>query len=185
MSRSSATTITNSSEHIPLPLTLTVNRTGEKREIVEFTEKKSKIKYLLSILGLIRDNDIEVNDTTTVSNKRMEVFTCIAYSSSNQTLCAGTNQGRLFTWKKITTTEMNDVNVQPNYTFEYAENAWQLHNISTVRGAVKHCAWGVCDVNKPCVMLNCISNVYILKVSDFQFYRESIVNNFKLLYLLF
>lgn len=96
----------------------------------------------------------------------MEVFACIAYCSANQTLCAGTNQGRLFTWKKVTSNEINDVNVQPNYTFEYAENAWQLHNISMVRGAIKHCAWGVCDINKPCVMLNCISNVYILKVAN-------------------
>lgn len=98
----------------------------------------------------------------------MEVFTCIAYCSSNQTLCAGTNHGKLFTWKKVTSSEINDASVQSNYTFEFMENAWQLHNISTVRGAIKHCAWGICDVNKPCVMLNCISNVYILKVKHSQ-----------------
>lgn len=98
----------------------------------------------------------------------MEVFTCIAYCSSNQTLCAGTNHGKLFTWKKVTSSEMNDSSVQSNYTFEFVENAWQLHNISTVRGAIKHCAWGICDVDKPCVMLNCISNVYILKVKRSQ-----------------
>lgn len=124
--------------------------------------------YKWSIAGLKADIDIEASETPTAGNKRMEVFTCIAYCSSNKTLCAGTNQGRLFAWKKITATEMTDSHVQPNYTFDFTENAWQLHNISTVRGAIKHCAWGLCEVNKPCVMLNCISNVYIMKVGNSQ-----------------
>lgn len=82
----------------------------------------------------------------------MEVFTCIAYCSDNQTLCAGTNQGNLYTWKRT------------NYSVDVPENTWQLNNISAVRGAIKQCTWGVCETVKPCIMVNCIANVYILKV---------------------
>lgn len=143
MSRTNATNVTNSIEHTPTPLPMTANWTG-----------------------MTRTNDDKEESTTFGTAKRMEVFACIAFCTANQTLCAGTNQGRLFTWKKITSSEMTNGQVQPNYTFEYAENAWQLYNISSIRGAVKHCVWGVCDVNKPCVLLNCISNAYILKVEN-------------------
>lgn len=81
-----------------------------------------------------------------------EVFTCIAYCADNQTLCSGTNQGNLYTWKRT------------NCLIDGPENTWQLNNISTVRGAIKQCIWGVTETAKPCIMLNCISNVYILKV---------------------
>lgn len=90
--------------------------------------------------------------TTTATTTPMEVFTCIAYCSDNQTLCAGTNQGNLYTWKRT------------NYSVDVPENTWQLNNISAVRGAIKQCTWGVCETVKPCIMVNCIANVYILKV---------------------
>ncbi|XP_055845818.1 intraflagellar transport protein 140 homolog [Episyrphus balteatus] len=81
-----------------------------------------------------------------------EVFTCLAYCPDNQTLCAGTNQGNLYTWKRTV-----------NYFVNAPENSWQLNNISTVRGAIKQCFWGVNELAKPCIMINCISNVYVLK----------------------
>lgn len=159
MARPTAST-TNDQPAKGMSSVLSLNWSGMKdADLLE-----SSLVDFLTISALNRDNDTDTTDTTIAGTKRMEVFTCIAYCASNQTLCAGTNQGRLFTWKRIASTEATENLVQPNFAFEYAENSWQLHNISSVRGAVKHCAWGVCDVNTPCVMLNCISNVYILKV---------------------
>lgn len=86
-----------------------------------------------------------------IGSKTIEVFTCIAYNSDNQTLCAGTNQGNLYTWKRT------------NYLIDVPENLWQLNNISTVKGAIKHCIWGLTDSIKFCIMVNCISSVFILK----------------------
>lgn len=85
-----------------------------------------------------------------------EIFTCIAYCQDNQTLCAGTNQGNLYTWKKAT-----------NYAIDVPENSWQLNNISAVKGAIKQCYWGISSLSKPCIMVNCISNVYVLKVCEY------------------
>lgn len=86
-------------------------------------------------------------------NARMEVFSCIAYSADSQILCAGTNQGNLYTWKRM---------VRP--TAESSDSIWQLNNKTNVRGAIKFCGWGFCDNSKPCILVNCVSNVYILKV---------------------
>lgn len=82
-----------------------------------------------------------------------EVFTCIAYCSDNQTLCAGTNQGNVFTWKKSHSFVPSD---EP-------EKAWQLNNVSLVRGAIKQCSWGVCETASSCILVNCVANVFILK----------------------
>lgn len=90
---------------------------------------------------------------SSVKKQRMEVFTCIAYSHDSQTLCAGTNHGNLYAWKR--TGRITDL----------SENGWQLNNKSNVRGAIKFCGWGICDNLRPCIMLNCVANVYILKVS--------------------
>lgn len=80
-----------------------------------------------------------------------EVFSSIAYCPKNQTLCAATNQGSVYVWKKS------------NFKSE-AENGWQLTDVTTVRGAIKQCIWGVIsDTLTPCIVCNCISNVYILK----------------------
>ena len=107
--------------------------------------------------------------TVAPTTTTMEVFTCIAYCADNQTLCAGTNQGNLYTWKRrrVTYNSTNDNNNIGNggsSSVDVPENTWQLNNISAVRGAIKHCAWGVCDTSKSCIMVNCIANVYILKV---------------------
>lgn len=80
-----------------------------------------------------------------------EIFTSIAYCAQNLTLCAGTNQGSIYIWKKT------------NFKSE-AENGWQLTDVSSVRGAIKQCIWGiVSDTLNPCIVVNCISNVYIMK----------------------
>lgn len=118
----------------------------------------------------MKDSDTENNSplssalnpgtsSTTTTTAVTEVFTCIAYCPDNQTLCAGTNQGNLYTWKRI------------NYSDDINENSWQLNNVSTVRGVIKQCTWGICETTKQCVLVNCIANVFILKVLDF-FYKS-------------
>lgn len=98
-------------------------------------------------MTLSNDSDGEVNKSAV-----SEVFSCISYCRSAMTLCAGTNQGRLFTWRKI-----------KSVTSEAPEDDWQLTAITKLRGAIKQCAWGICDVSKPCIFLNCISSCFILK----------------------
>lgn len=117
------------------------------------------------------------------SSSSSEVFTCIAYCTDNQTVCVGTNQGNLYTWKKATggagivpntqttlsvagTSSLKTTSAATaNYAVDGPENAWQLTNISMVRGAIKQCCWGINEVGKPCILLNCVSHVYLLKVS--------------------
>uniref|UniRef100_A0A336M4N6 CSON011732 protein n=1 Tax=Culicoides sonorensis TaxID=179676 RepID=A0A336M4N6_CULSO len=100
------------------------------------------------LLDITLPSDVQ---NTTVQGSA-ELFTCIAYCKESNTLCAGTNQGNLFTWKRIK-------------SISFDEN-WQLSNITKVRGAIKHCLWGVCDTNKSCILVNCISNCYILKEQE-------------------
>lgn len=102
--------------------------------------------------------------TTAASSNSLEVFSCLAYCSDNQTLCAGTNQGRLYMWKRNNTPTIPTKETKEKNAYEYGENYWQLCNISNVRGTIKHCSWGICDISSPCVLLNCVWNVYILKV---------------------
>lgn len=82
-----------------------------------------------------------------------EIFTCLAYSSTNQTLCAGTSQGNLYAWKR-----------SGSRLVSAPEEAWQLTNISSVRaGAIRSCEWGFNELGKPCMLVNCPSNVFMLK----------------------
>lgn len=83
-----------------------------------------------------------------------EVFSCIAFCKNSQTLCAGTNQGKLFTWRKVN-----------NFALESPENEFQLTAITVLRGVIKDCNWGVCAISKSCILVNCISSCFILKVS--------------------
>lgn len=148
-------------------------------DVIKTIEKKDSplnMKKSRSILDNEYDSDEEIavtvdesEMTTNVStsitaSKAMEVFTSLAYCFENQTLCAGTNQGNLYIWKRnvqgISHAIENAVN-----GYDSMENFWHLVNIANVRGAIKHCSWGVCDVSTPCVLVNCISNVYILKVN--------------------
>nr|NP_995608.1 reduced mechanoreceptor potential A, isoform B [Drosophila melanogaster]AAS64635.1 reduced mechanoreceptor potential A, isoform B [Drosophila melanogaster] len=81
-----------------------------------------------------------------------EMFTCLAYSSTGQTLCAGTSQGNVYTWKR-----------SGSRLVGAPEDAWQLTNISSVRGAIRSCEWGYNELAKPCMLVNCLSNVFMLK----------------------
>lgn len=81
-----------------------------------------------------------------------EAFTSLAFCPDTQTLCAGTNQGNLFTWRRM------------NYSPEaQPDTIWQLSNVTTIHGAVKHCSWGITEIGQPCIVANCISSVFILK----------------------
>ncbi|XP_065366029.1 intraflagellar transport protein 140 homolog [Calliphora vicina] len=81
-----------------------------------------------------------------------EYFTCITYIADNQAICAGTNLGNLYTWKRTS-----------GYISTTPENMWKLTNVSAVRGAIKQCLWGFNELAKPCILVNCVSNVYVLK----------------------
>ncbi|KNC28438.1 hypothetical protein FF38_06009 [Lucilia cuprina] len=81
-----------------------------------------------------------------------EYFTCITYIGDNQALCAGTNLGNLYTWKRTS-----------GYVPNAPEDMWKLTNVSAVRGAIKQCFWGFNELAKPCILVNCVSNVYVLK----------------------
>ncbi|XP_018800098.1 PREDICTED: intraflagellar transport protein 140 homolog [Bactrocera latifrons] len=128
-------------------------------------------------------NDTSEKSSSTLNSRKLhkfiqptnELFTCLAYSTSNQTLCAGTNQGNIYTWKRRLG------------VFDVPEDSWQLTNISTVRGAVKQCIWGFNELAKPCMLINCISNVYVLKEQPLlSFYTRdlwAVQRNAKAIYL--
>ncbi|EDS36288.1 che-11 [Culex quinquefasciatus] len=117
----------------------------------------------------VRIWDIESNDNYVLSmeltatagsgtnvpsrNSAVELFTCVSYCKDNQTLSAGTNQGNLYTWRRL--------NV--NRSYDYPENQWQLTNVTPVRGTIKSLTWGITDANRPCMMVNCLSSVFIMK----------------------
>lgn len=146
----------------------------ETIKTVEQKESPMNMKKARSILDRSFDSDeeiaVEMDDSeltakvTTLPPKIMEVFTSLAYCSENQTLCAGTNQGNLYIWKRNTTLMAQAISTGMQNGYESMENFWHLVNIANVRGAIKFCSWGVCDVSTPCVLVNCIANVYILKV---------------------
>lgn len=163
----------DTSDSFLLPMKQTNKSTDEMPEAVKEEVKSPPVisKYKSILQRSLSDEDSIIQDDdhlaiTSISSpppsKVMEVFTCIAYCADNQTLCAGTNMGNLYIWKKNTSWSVAK-SAQEN-TLESAEHLWHLYNVVNVRGAIKHCCWGVCDVSMPCVLLNCISNVYILKV---------------------
>ncbi|XP_057670783.1 intraflagellar transport protein 140 homolog [Diorhabda carinulata] len=82
-----------------------------------------------------------------------EIFTCIAYCTLNQTLCGGTNIGRLYFWTK----KQNYVNL------ENPEDAWELNNVNTISGTIKQLAWGSLMLRLPLLSVNCVTSVYIMK----------------------
>jgi intraflagellar transport protein 140 len=111
---------------------------------------------------LLPTDHASIKNLHTKQNSRVsstEIFSSIAYCPQNQTLCAGTNQGSIYVWKKS------------NFKSE-AENGWQLTDVTTVRGAIKQSIWGVVsDTLSPCIVCNCISNVYILKEQPLMSYH--------------
>lgn len=108
--------------------------------------------------------DIETNDNFTLpttlkqfiagdkSHQINEMFTCIAYSKLNQTLCAGSNVGRIYFWIKK--------NIE---IVESTEDMWELTNISSVSGTIKQVMWGSINLHLPLLSINCVTKVYILK----------------------
>lgn len=140
----------------------------EEKKSPEITKRKS----ILQRDSVSDEDSVEDEERLTIATSAvapppriMEVFTCIAYCMDNQTLCAGTNLGNLYIWKR--NTSLAAVPSASENGLDTSEHLWQLYNIANVRGAIKQCSWGVCDVSMPCVLVNCISNVYILKVFKF------------------
>lgn len=78
-----------------------------------------------------------------------EYFTCIGYSKMNQTICAGTNVGRLYFWSR-------KQNQNP-------EDSWELSSISSISGTVKQLAWGSVHLRDPVLSINCVTAVYVMK----------------------
>ncbi|KAL7020245.1 hypothetical protein ACKWTF_011435 [Chironomus riparius] len=93
----------------------------------------------------------------TTKGPHSEIFTAISYCTQNQKLCGSTNQGAIYIWKK--TLFKSD-----------AESEWQLTDISKVRGSIKQCIWGNIGTD-PCIVVNCVSNVYILKEQPLMSYH--------------
>lgn len=83
-----------------------------------------------------------------------EMFTCIAFCKVNQTLCAGTNVGRIYFWNKKK--DQKDYSDSP-------EDGWELTNISSVAGTIKQVMWGSVNLRLPLLSINCVTKVYILK----------------------
>jgi intraflagellar transport protein 140 len=117
--------------------------------------------YVLS-MELPTTTDSQKPNSLMSARRAAELFTCLAFCTDNQTLCSGTNQGNLFIWRKTNFVAPSSDTLTAN-----PEDMWQLTNICTVRGAIKPdgVRWGVTETMKPCILINCISNVFILKVS--------------------
>lgn len=114
---------------------------------------------------VVRIWDIETNDnyvlptslkfyTSEDRNRTVtEIFTCLAFSKLNQTLCAGTNIGRIYFWSKNASKVLN----------ENPEDCWELNNVNTVSGTVKQLMWGSVQLRLPLLSVNCVTSVYIMK----------------------
>lgn len=81
-----------------------------------------------------------------------EIFTCIAYCRLNQTLCAGTNIGRIYFWTRKNSIEVDN-----------PEDEWELNNINTISGTIKQLMWGSVMLRLPILSVNCVTSVYIMK----------------------
>lgn len=82
-----------------------------------------------------------------------EIFTCLSYSKLNQTLCAGTNIGRIYFWTKK----------QNSYDLDNPEDSWELNNVNTISGTIKQLMWGSVMLRLPLLSVNCVTSVYIMK----------------------
>ncbi|XP_072382747.1 intraflagellar transport protein 140 homolog isoform X1 [Diabrotica undecimpunctata] len=113
----------------------------------------------------VRVWDIETNDNYVLPTQMKlydtqdkyhtvnEIFTCIAYCTLNQTLCAGTNIGRVYFWGK-----------KHNFTdLENPEDVWDLNNVNSISGTIKQVIWGSQMLRLPLLSVNCVTSVYIMK----------------------
>lgn len=82
-----------------------------------------------------------------------ENFCCISYCKLNQTICAGTNLGKIYFWTKK----------QVSTDGEGTEGLWELNNINNIGGTVKHLVWGSVQLKLPLLCVNCVTSVYIMK----------------------
>lgn len=108
----------------------------------------------------IETNDNYVLPTTqkTYNNEEKnsnlnEMFTCIAYSAMNQTLCAGTNIGRLYFWTRKKDKQKSD----------NLEDTWELTNVNNIGGTIKQLMWGSVHLRLPLLSVNCVTTVYVMK----------------------
>ncbi|KAJ8931389.1 hypothetical protein NQ314_015707 [Rhamnusium bicolor] len=76
-----------------------------------------------------------------------EIFTCLSYSKLNQTLCAGTNIGRIYFWTKKQNTACTD----------NPEDSWELNNVNTISGTIKQLMWGSVMLRLPLLSVNFFS----------------------------
>uniref|UniRef100_A0A182S5V1 Uncharacterized protein n=1 Tax=Anopheles maculatus TaxID=74869 RepID=A0A182S5V1_9DIPT len=112
--------------------------------------------YVLSMeLSAGSDRSATGTDRPPVSAVALEAFTCVAYCADTQTLSAGTSQGNLYTWRRAAGAY--------GRSYTNSENQWQLTNVTPVRGTIKSLVWGTTEANRPCMMVNCLSSVFILK----------------------
>ncbi|KAB0793767.1 hypothetical protein PPYR_13387 [Photinus pyralis] len=83
-----------------------------------------------------------------------EHFSCISFCKVNQTLCAGTNIGRIYFWRKK---QARAESVDPN------DCVWELHNLCNISGTIKQLVWGSVNFRLPLLSVNCVTKVYIMK----------------------
>ncbi|KAK4874572.1 hypothetical protein RN001_013932 [Aquatica leii] len=114
----------------------------------------------------VRVWDIESNDNYVLptqltnydrdDNKQQinEMFSCVSFCKVNQTLCAGTNIGRIYFWKKKQTKQES---------FDNAESSWELFNLCSISGTIKQLIWGSVNLRLPLLSVNCVTKVYIMK----------------------
>ena len=140
-------------------------RSSRSRSMLDDDEEEEDYESDEEISFTMDDTELKVS-TSAAPKSVVEVFTCLAYCTENQTLCAGTSQGNLYIWKRNIQGILSGMENGVTNGYDSMENFWHLVNVANVRGAIKYCCWGVCDVATPCVLVNCISNVYILKVKN-------------------
>ncbi|KAE8751558.1 hypothetical protein FOCC_FOCC001805 [Frankliniella occidentalis] len=79
-----------------------------------------------------------------------QAFICLAYCNFREILCAGTNSGYIYMWKKHA----------PESDMSDSVDAWELLPPTNVRNSVKQIQWGP---GAGQLAVNCITNVYILR----------------------
>ncbi|XP_046604167.1 intraflagellar transport protein 140 homolog [Neodiprion virginianus] len=80
-----------------------------------------------------------------------EICTSLSYCKNNETLAAGTNLGTIYLWKHKNASDAED-------------NGWPaIPESCTIHGTVKQLAWGATILRNPLLVVNCITNVFILR----------------------
>ncbi|XP_053678512.1 intraflagellar transport protein 140 homolog [Anopheles nili] len=122
---------------------------------VRIWDIESSDNYVLSMELTTGAQKIAGSDRGVATSTALEAFTCVAYCTDTQTLSAGSSQGNLYTWRRAAGGY--------GLTYTNPECQWQLTNMTPVRGTIKSLVWGTTEANRPCMMVNCLSSVFILK----------------------